>query len=307
MLSRSLPHLHAPAPTNRGGMQLAQVQVQGLVRLRGSGKLTKQSPYKRGDCFVATLLAMTLALSACLPLNSTPPTATPLPTGTAAPTGTIVWFPPSATPTLLMLATQTATPEMNPGIGALSLSDDFRDEKLWDTAVSDQGSAAISSNRLSIAVQSNVYLVSMRHDLTVSDFYAEITARPSLCRGDDNYGLIIRALGKASYYRFILTCNGQIYAERISGGVKLQVQDPVPSGDAPRPPGEVTIGMWAVGSEMRLFLNGRYQFSLTDKQFPSGGFGVFVRSAGDELVSVTFSDFKVYKVDYTPPTKTPLP
>ena len=255
----------------------------------------------------AMVFAMTLITSSCLPPISIPPTATPLPTVTAAPTGTIVWFPPSATPTFLTLSTQTATPEMNPGIGALTLSDDFSEEKLWDTAVSDQGSAAISNNRLSIAVQSNVYLVSMRHDLTVSDFYAEITARPSLCRGDDSYGLIVRALGKASFYRFILTCNGQIYAERVSGGVKLEMQDPVLSGDAPRPPGEVTIGMWAVGGEMRLFLNGRYQFSLIDKQFPSGGFGVFVRSAGDELVSVTFSDFKVYKVDYIPPTKTPLP
>jgi hypothetical protein len=196
---------------------------------------------------------------------------------------------------------------MNPGIGAATVSDDFANEKLWDTAVSNQGSAAIANNRLSLAVQPGIYLVSIRHDLTVGDFYAEITARPSLCRGDDSYGIIIRTIGKASFYRFTLNCNGQIYADRVSGGVKLQMQEPVPSGDAPRPPGEVRIGMWAVGSEMRLFLNGRYQFSISDKQFPSGGFGVFARSAGDELVSVTFSDFKVYKVDYVLPTKTPIP
>ena len=285
---------------------------------RGNLLLNGKNFLKRGDCSPAPgagagvvvaslLLAMTLLISSCLPLISTPPTATPLPMDTAAPTQTIVWFPPSATPTLLTVSTSMATLEMNPGIGTLTLNDNFDDEKLWDTAVSDQGSAAIGNNRLSIAVQSNVYLVSMRHDLTVSDFYAEITARPSLCRGDDNYGILVRTIGKASFYRFLLTCDGQIYAERISGGVKLQVQAPIPSGDAPRPPGEVRIGMWAVGSDMRLFLNGRYQFSITDKQFPSGAFGVFVRSAGDELVSVTFSDFEVYKVDYVPPTKTPLP
>lgn len=196
---------------------------------------------------------------------------------------------------------------MNPGIGDVTLSDNFSNEKLWDTAVSDQGSAAISNNLLSLAVQPSVYLVSMRHDLNIGDFYAEITARPSLCRGDDSYGILVRTIGKGAFYRFTLTCNGQIYAERVSSGVKLRVQDSVPSGDAPRPPGDVRIGMWAVGSEMRLFLNGRYQFSITDKQFPSGAFGVFVRSAGDTQVSVTFSDFKVYKVDYAAPTKTPLP
>lgn len=245
-------------------------------------------------------------MSACLPFNPTSATEAPVAVDTALPTGTVVWFPPSVTPTLRAVPTYTGTPEMSPGIGAATIIDNFHNDKLWDNAVSNQGSAAISNNRLSIAVQPGVYLVSMRRELTLGDFYAEITARPSLCRGDDSYGLLVRSAG-ASFYRFLLTCSGQIYAERISGGVKLQMQDPIPSGDAPRPPGEVRIGMWAVGDEMRLFLNGRYQFSLVDRNFPSGSFGVFVRSAGDEPVSVTFSDFKVYDVDYVLPTRTPLP
>ena len=251
-------------------------------------------------------LAMTMLITACLPLNSIPPTATPLPTDTAIPTQTIVWFPPSATPTLLAVPIYTSTPEMNPGIGAVTLTDNFSDKTLWDTAVSDQGSAAIAANHLSLAVQPGVYLASMRHDLTVSNFYAEITAHPSLCRGDDSYGIIIRSIGN-SFYRFIISCDRLIRAERIGGGVKLQIQEPVPSGDAPGAPGEVRIGIWAVGSEMRLFLNDRFQFSVIEKNFPSGGFGVFARSAGQTPVSVTFSDFKVYKVDYVPPTRTPLP
>jgi hypothetical protein len=195
---------------------------------------------------------------------------------------------------------------MNPGIGVVTLSDNFTNKTLWDTAVSNQGSAAISNKRLSLAVQPGIYLTSLRHDLTLSDFYAEITARPSLCREDDSYGILVRSTG-LSFYRFILTCNGQISAERISNSVKLQIQAPVASGDAPRPPAEVRIGLWAVAGEMRLFLNGRFQFSILEKTFPSGAFGVFARSAGEDLVSVTFSDFKVYEVDYVPPTATPLP
>ena len=87
----------------------------------------------------------------------------------------------------------------------------------------------------------------------------------------------------------------------------MPIQDPLPSGDAPRPPGEVRIGIWAVGGEMRLFLNGRFQFSVTEGTFPSGAFGVFARSAGENPLSVTFSDLEVYEVDYIPPTRTPLP
>ena len=272
----------------------------------------KQSPFRRGDCFVvaplAPLLAMTLLLAACLPLNSTLPTATPVPTATqtAPQTPTIVWFPPSATPTLLTFPTYTATPEMGPGIGSVTFSDDFSDDSLWDTAVSNQGSAAISRNRLTLAVQPGLYLESLRRDVTLGNFYAEITARPSLCRGDDSYGILVRGIG-TSYYRFILSCNSQVRAERVNGGVKLPIHEPVPSGDAPPgAPGEVRIGVWAVGSDIRLFLNGRYQFGINDKSFPSGALGVFVRSEAETPMSVTFSDLTVYDVDYVPPTRTPM-
>ena len=99
-----------------------------------------------------------------------------------------------------------------------------------------------------------------------------------------------------------------IYVERINSGVKLNLFDPVPSGDAPPgAPSEVKIGIWAVGKEMRLFLNDRFQFSITDKSFPSGALGVFARSAGDSPMSVTFSDLTVYDVEYVAPTRTPSP
>ena len=254
-----------------------------------------------------SLLAMTLILSACLPFDSPLPTATPLPIDTSTPTPTIVWFPASATPTHLIFPTYTATPEMKPGVSSETLIDNFSDKKLWDTAVSDQGSAAISRNRLSLAIQPGVYLASMRREGTFGNFYAEITARPSLCRGTDNYGVIVRSTG-SSYYRFVLSCNALVRAERVNGGIRLPLGEPLPSGDAPRgAPGEVRIGIWAVGSEMRLFLNDRYQFGIKDKSFPSGAIGVFVRSEGEAPMSVTFSDLKVYDVSYVPPTSTPLP
>lgn len=248
-----------------------------------------------------------LALAACLPVNLAPLTATPIPTETTVPTETIVWFPPSATATQLSFPTYTGTPDMHPGMGRLTLEDDFSDEDVWDIATSDGGSASINRNRLTLAVQPGYYLASMRRELPLSDFYAEITARPSLCRGEDNYGLVVRGVG-SSFYRFVLACNGMIRAERISGGTRQPLQEPVPSGDAPPgAPGEVRMGIWAVESEMRLFLNGRYQFTVVEPTFPSGALGVFVRSTGETPVTVTFSDLAVYDVDYILPTKTPIP
>ena len=196
---------------------------------------------------------------------------------------------------------------MSPGIGSTILSDDFSNGFNWDIASSDQGSAGIDRNRLAISAQPEIYMTSFRRDVTLGDFYLEVTAHPSLCRGEDVYGVIIRAQGN-SFYRFSLSCNSMIQAERIKSSVRLVLQQPVLSGDAPRgAPGEVRIGVWAVGSEMRLFLNDRFQFSVTDITFPSGAIGLFARGAGDAPVSVTFSDLIVYDVSYIPPTRTPSP
>lgn len=256
---------------------------------------------------IFTFLLMGILVTSCVTPDQTLPSATHNPTDTPPPTQTIVWFPPSATPTPGTFTTYTATAEMNPGIGAILLEDDFSDSSVWDVAASDQGSAAISRERLTLAVQPGIYLASLRRDAAFDNFYAEITARTSLCREADNYGLIVRAVG-SSFYRFVLSCNGTIHVERIKNGTKLILLEPVPSGDAPLgAPGEVRIGLWAVGAEMRLFLNDRFQFSLVDKSFPGGAFGLFARSAGDTPVTVTFSDLTVYDVGYVFPTRTPSP
>ena len=258
--------------------------------------------------FIPSLLvAGFLLLSACQPSEPILPTETPIPSDTPPPTSTVIWFPPSPTPTLKALPTTSPTPELNPGVGEIILQDNFSDASLWDTAVSDQGTAAIGRNRLSLSAQPGIYLASLRRDVPLGNFYAEITAHLSLCRGDDSYGIIIRSTGD-SFYRFTLSCNSLVSVERIKSSVRLVMQEPTPSGDAPPgAPGEVRIGIWAMGSEMRLFLNGRFQFSIKDPNSPSGAFGVFARGAGTTPISVIFSDLIVYDVNYVPATGTPSP
>jgi hypothetical protein len=252
---------------------------------------------------------MTLIFTSCAVLDAlnAPPIPTPV-TETQLPTPTIVWFPPSATPTLGVLSIKkTPVPEMRPGTGTTYLTDDFSDPSLWDTATAEHASANVLENRLNLSVGSKLYMISLRHKLTAGDYYAEITALPGLCRGEDSYGLLARA-NAVAYFRFSLSCNGNVYAERISVGKHELLQAALPSGDVPRgAPGEVRIGVWAVGTEMRLFLNERYQFSINNTNYPSGTIGVFVNSAGDNPVVVSFSHLTLQKVDYTLPTKTPKP
>jgi hypothetical protein len=254
---------------------------------------------------VAGLISSCAALDVLNSLNATPiPTpVTEMPTLTP----TIVWFPPSVTPTQGAAATpKPPTPEMRPGIGKTTLTDDFSDSSLWNTAISEQGSAEVNDNRLILAAQSKVYMFSLRRDLSADNYYMEITARPDLCRDKDNYGVLVRA-NAVAYYRFSLTCNGSAFAERISVGTRELLQAALPSGDVPRgAPGEVRIGVWAVGSELRLFLNGRYQFGFYNNNYPGGTIGVFVNSTGDTPTIVSFSRLTLQAVD-TSPSTTPEP
>jgi hypothetical protein len=260
--------------------------------------------------FLRTLILVFLAglMSSCAVIDALNATPTPAPvTETPTATATFAWFPASATPTLGAYSTKLPTPEMRPGIGDAYLTDDFSRASLWDMAAADQSSANINDNRLILSVQSKVYMISLRRELAEDNYYAEITARPDLCRGEDSYGLLIRA-NAVAYYRFSLTCDGNAFAERISVGTRELLQAPLLSGDVPRAvPGEVRIGVWAVGAEMRLFLNGRYQFSINNPNYPSGTIGVFVNSAGETPVIVSFSRLTLQKVDFTLPTMTPKP
>jgi hypothetical protein len=263
-----------------------------------------RSPYFRRAGRMLALLALLGA--SCAPLDMSRITATPAPpTETPYQTPTIVWFPPSATPSPGLVATAQATPEMRPGLSETVLNDQFSNAKLWDTIVNEQASAVVDRNRLTLAVQpGGVTLVSFRKGVSYGDFYAEITAKPSLCRGSDSYGLLVRGRPVA-YYRFSLSCDGMVRADRISVETRRPLQEPVLSGDAPPgAPGEVRIGVWASGTELRLFLNGRYQFSITDSNYLEGGLGVFVQSTGDTPVTVTFSNLVVRTLDYTPPIPT---
>ncbi|MEW6404134.1 MAG: hypothetical protein AB1649_20250 [Chloroflexota bacterium] len=251
---------------------------------------------------------MTLLLISCAALDfAAAPLPTPTATETPLPSPTIVWFPPSITPSVQAFATNTPLPDMRPGLGEVLDEDDFSNEKLWDIAKSDEGSSALNDGNLTLAVQPGVYLISLRHELTLSNFYAEITASPNLCRNGDSYGFLVRA-NAVAYYRFSLTCEQKMSAERISVGTREVLQSPISTGDAPPgAPGQVRIGVWAVGREMRLFLNDRYQFTIVNANYPTGTVGVFVHSVGQNATVVNFSDLQIREVDYTPPTRTPKP
>ena len=237
------------------------------------------------------------------------PTLTPTAGINPTPTATIIWFPSTETPTTLPLQPATPTAENRPGVGDLLFSDSFNQPAFWSAGTSAQASAMLTNGRLvlSITEPGPLAIASLRDQPSAGDFYAEATANISLCSSKDQYGMLFRASGDGDYYRFVLNCNGQERLERVRGGVTYPLLGWLSSNDIPNgAPAQIKLGVWAVGREIRLFLNNTFQFSMTDPVFSSGGFGFFAYAAGKSPVTISFSDLSVYPVTFILPIKPPI-
>lgn len=257
-----------------------------------------------------SLLLCLLILPACSSLAPPPaPTQTPEPSPTA--TATILWFPPTATRTPAPSPIPVVTQDYLVGVGDQLFTDDFSQTALWSNAYTPGAAVFLEDKRLTISVDSetnSTLLATLRSEPVLEDFYYEVTASLNLCKGGDRYGLIFRASGIANYYRYVLNCDGQTRFERVVDGVPSAPREWLASAGAPPgAPGQVRVGVWAAGAELRFFLDGRYQYTIDDSTFRGGTVGLFVSSSSSTPASVGFSDLIVQAVRYRRPTPTPYP
>jgi len=266
---------------------------------------------------LALFIILFLSLAACAAKETHPALAPTVDASPATPTATIQWFPATATPSPQILHIATTSPLPPPGIGRTLITDDFSSAGAWNTIETNGSSVIVNRNRITIAIKEpKSYIFSLRNEPTLADFYAEIDAHAALCKGNDSYGFVFHSDGKKSY-RYALDCNGTVRFElrKIYNRPRV-IQVPLPSRDAPPgSPGDVRLGVWIAGTEMRFYLNGRYQFSVVDTQLREAGtIGVFAETAPENsAMTVTFSNLVLQSVGYispTPtitPTKTPVP
>ncbi len=253
---------------------------------------------------------LTLLLNACAetsqPILATPSLA-PVTEATATPT--IVWFPPTATPTIFATYVPTQVKQSPPGMGSLILTDDFSDLSNWSYAAATgngSNSIIVERNRLTFAINvPPASLFSLKQEIFLTDFYAEANASINRCLPGASYGILFRSAGDGYAYRYLINCSGQTRLDYINGGTVYPIKDWEVSGDAPAgAPGQVKMGVWAAGSELRFYLNDNFQFSIVDGLFSNGTLG-FIANSGPEGMNVSFSDLAIYDVSYVSPTPTP--
>jgi hypothetical protein len=177
------------------------------------------------------------------------------------------------------------------------LEDNFEDSAAWSTTTSKDASATIANGRLNLVLnQRDSTLLTTRNTPTFTNFYVEITANPNYCKGEDEYGLVVRNLD-GDHYRLALSCDGRAKVDRVRNGLSRQAgwleSRAVPSVA----PSSSRLAVWAAGSQMHFFVNDLYLFSITDSLLFKGNIGVFVHTSGEDDVSVSFSNLQVWAVE----------
>lgn len=288
-----------------------QVKVRnGQVCSTASKTILQQARVRRSLLKRAAVVLYALLSSGCSTgeMVATSPTTIPQGTTTAASTE-IVWFPATMTQPPAARVTREPTPERKPGVGELVVEDDMTSSTHWNAVADGNAPATVSEKGLTISAQpGGAGVVSLHRSAVFDDMYIEVTARTNLCRDRDAYGIVFRAPNDVAHYRFVSVCDGTAAAARVSLGGPRVLQPPTASADVPLgAPGEVRLGVWALGSDLRFFLNDRYQFTVTDSNYAAGGVGVFVQAGGQTPAVVTFSDMAIFRLSGNPGVGTTAP
>lgn len=253
-----------------------------------------------------TLLSVALAiLAACAPIAAPTPTKvtdTPTSTPTLTLTPTFDWFPATTTPTREPTPEPSPTPDLRPGIGEVIYQDDFSEDVLWSSLTPNGGRVTITNNHITLTLNDTIGSVfGIRKSPQLTDYYAEVTASPNYCQGENEYGLIIRVYGEQlNHYRFSLSCDGRARVTRIVDGRALIIKDWEGFMQLPTTyPNNFRMGVWVKGTEVRFFFNDMQLFAVDNAVIVGGSLGVFARSSEADAISVNFSDLTVYQLTGT--------
>jgi hypothetical protein len=243
------------------------------------------------------LAGFILLLGACQTVPA-PPTPTSTRTVTPAPTATVEWFPPTPTEVVLPTSQPSPTQQVSMKLGEVIFRDEFQISDGWTVPQTENGNINIGGGEANIIVNTpGAFLVGTREKPDFTDFYVEITASPILCSGQDEYGFLFRLSGREKYYRFAMTCSGEVRLDRIIPGSGAILYPWTRSASVPAgAPSVSTIAVLAQADQLHIFVNGNLQTSVTDQQLRIGSFGIFARSVGDSAITISFSDLVVWEV-----------
>jgi len=95
-----------------------------------------------------------------------------------------------------------------------------------------------------------------------------------------------------------VNCAGQVRVERLKDNQSSVLLGWMPVEGVETGAGsENTLMVWAVGDEMRFYVNGSYVNTVIDDTYESGEYGIFAQDRTNGNAEFLFIAMRVYEVD----------
>lgn len=245
----------------------------------------------------ATMAAVTLQPGLETALAAEPATVTPSgPTETPAPTET-----PTDTPTPTTTPTPTATfaaGDPRAELGAPAWQDSFADGSNWFMFEDEHVTMTVSNGELTMAaLQTGKWDSWMLAYPILENFYLEGVFSQGKCKGEDRYGMLVRAPDPNQAYLFGVTCDGQYSFRRWDGKRnhwlgEWTAHEAIATGSNQ----DNRLGIRAEGRTFTLYANGKELASFSDGNYREGGIGLFVGAGETPKFEVNIEEVSYWQL-----------
>jgi hypothetical protein len=266
---------------------------------------------------IRVLLSLSLLMSVLavgcgfdwLPVATSTPTELPsTSTPSPEPSETPVWFPATATRTPPQpRATSTPVPDLRPVGNEIIWQETFTSGENWDLLSLSDRSVQVGGQALTLALKNyRGSLYSFTRTTMPNNYYLTLTIAPSLCRGQDQYGIVFRSQTPQDFYRVTFLCDGTLRLELVRGDSVVRLAEVMNSPQLfAGPTATIQLSVWVHEDGIKVYINDIQQVDYYRLQWFAGGFGVFARSTGEHSLTVSFSNLVVRESASMPPTPVP--
>ena len=220
-----------------------------------------------------------------------------------SPSPSIVWFPPTATPLPLFTPTAVPTEDRLGELGAPYVADGFAPENGWATRRGPGGNVTLTDGgELTLSMPGEAArLVALNKIPAYRRYYLSVDVTLSFCSYfQDEYGILFRVetverSEQSAQLRF--NCLGQTQFLRSSGGKLSPLSDWAANGKIrPGAPQKFTVGLRVDGESVELYLNGVFQYEISDPSSGSGGIALLAETSGVAPLTVSFSNLSIVRL-----------
>jgi hypothetical protein len=199
----------------------------------------------------------------------------------------------------VQIGVAASTSDLN--LGSPDWKDTFESAASWFLLDTDNSLFEVDDGRLVMtareAGEAEEWGLANRPD--AADFYLEATfVTGEACAGLDRYGMLVRAPEPNEGYVFSFSCDGRyrVYkwdGENYNGIIEWKTSPHIKSG----PDQTNRLGVWANGSTLKFYANGKLLAEFEEDTYAEGRFGLLIGSSKTEDLKVYVEEISYWNLE----------